>query len=172
MNKEEFLAELRRNLNGKMAPADVDANVDYYRAYIDGELMKGRSETEVMEELGPARLIAKTLTNSPDSDESDGGYTYGGQGSYEQNNYSQGSYGRNGYNQGNYDQGQNTNRSSSQKKTKRNSVLSTIIIILVILLCIFLVLSLIRGTFYLVWRFFPIIIIVILVVWFYRAFRR
>ncbi len=64
MSKEEFLRILRLKLSGAMAPSEVESQVDYYSAYIAGELSKGKSESQIIEELGDPVLIAKTLTSA------------------------------------------------------------------------------------------------------------
>ncbi len=64
MSKEEFLRVLRLKISGAMAPSEVESQIDYYSAYIDGEIMKGKSQEQVIEELGDPTLIAKTLTSA------------------------------------------------------------------------------------------------------------
>ena len=69
MNKEEFLQSLRRDLSGDVPQNVLEENVQYYREYIDGEVAKGRSEAEVIEELGTPRLIAKNIEDTTELDE-------------------------------------------------------------------------------------------------------
>ena len=81
MNKEEFLQSLRRDLSGDVPQNVLEENVQYYREYIDGEVAKGRSEEEVVEELGTPRLIAKNIEDTTEMDEEEaGGQNYGGYG--------------------------------------------------------------------------------------------
>lgn len=61
MNKVEFIEGLRRALEMKTAPQIVRENTDYYSQYIEDEMRKGRSEQEVVEELGDPWVIAKTI---------------------------------------------------------------------------------------------------------------
>ena len=77
MNKEEFLQALRRDLSGDVSPDVLEENMSYYREYIEGEVRKGRSEEEVVEEIGAPRLIAKNIedTSGPD-DEEERSYAY------------------------------------------------------------------------------------------------
>ncbi len=72
MTKEEFLTELREALSGSISPAAVNENVRYYDEYIETESRKGRSEDEVMGELGDPRLIAKTIIDTSLPDEKRG----------------------------------------------------------------------------------------------------
>ncbi len=61
MTKSEFTEILRKTLSGRVSHSVVNENVAYYENYIDTEIRKGRSEEEVLEELGDPRLIAKTI---------------------------------------------------------------------------------------------------------------
>lgn len=65
MNRSEFIKELREALKNSVSEADVQDNVRYYAGYIDDEVKKGRSEKEVLEELGDPWLIAKTIATTP-----------------------------------------------------------------------------------------------------------
>lgn len=53
-----------------MNSAKVQENVAYYNEYIDGEVRKGRSEAEVVEELGDPWAIAKTISDSEEAQSS------------------------------------------------------------------------------------------------------
>ena len=64
MSKQEFLERLRQALNGRVAPNVVAENVDYYEDYINVEIRKGRSEEEVLAQLGDPRLIARTIVET------------------------------------------------------------------------------------------------------------
>lgn len=75
MDRMEFLNILREKLTGTMQEDRIAAHVDYYRDYIDTEIRRGRSETEVLEELGDPRLIAKTLSDTSGVRYSDPGDT-------------------------------------------------------------------------------------------------
>lgn len=64
MNKGEFLEGLRNALSGEVPPSVVQENLRYYDEYIRTEIRKGRGESDVMEELGDARLIARTIIDT------------------------------------------------------------------------------------------------------------
>lgn len=64
MTKQEFLHELQSALQGELEQAAVNENIRYYDNYIMEEARKGKSETEVIEQLGNPRLIAKTLIDT------------------------------------------------------------------------------------------------------------
>ena len=61
MTRAEFLGELRETLSGNMSESEVQSNLAYYSSYIDDEVRKGKTEKEVLEELGSPFAIAKTL---------------------------------------------------------------------------------------------------------------
>ena len=44
-----------------MSESEVQSNLAYYSSYIDDEVRKGKTEEEVLEELGSPFAIAKTL---------------------------------------------------------------------------------------------------------------
>ena len=61
MIKEEFLEGLKRALFSTGSQSLIEYNLDYYSSYIDGEIAKGRSIDDVMNELGDPRLIANSI---------------------------------------------------------------------------------------------------------------
>ena len=61
MDRTEFTEKLQRALAGGLDSSQVADNVRYYQEYIDSEIRKGRSESEVMEQLGDPRLLAKSI---------------------------------------------------------------------------------------------------------------
>ena len=64
MSTDLFLSELREAMEGSVSPSFVNENVRYYEEYIATEVRKGRSEEDIMEELGDPRLIARTLIDT------------------------------------------------------------------------------------------------------------
>ncbi|MBE5906984.1 MAG: DUF1700 domain-containing protein [Lachnospiraceae bacterium] len=64
MTRQEFITELRQALQGQVDQATLQDNLNYYETYIMQESRKGRTEQEVLDELGNPRLIAKTIINS------------------------------------------------------------------------------------------------------------
>ncbi|SFQ35669.1 Uncharacterized membrane protein [Lachnospiraceae bacterium XBB1006] len=64
MTRQEFISELRIALQGQVDQATIQDNLNYYETYIMQESRKGRTEQEVLEELGNPRLIAKTIISS------------------------------------------------------------------------------------------------------------
>ena len=67
MSRREFLEVLRGQLSGQMTHGRAAAHVRYYEDYIQSQVRNGRSESDVLAELGDPRLIAKTLIDTDDS---------------------------------------------------------------------------------------------------------
>ena len=64
MTRDEFLTELNQELATTGFYEFNREQIRYYRDYINGEMSKGRSEQDIMDELGDPRLIAKTIKNA------------------------------------------------------------------------------------------------------------
>ena len=67
MNKRQFLKELQEELSYELPDLLIRNNVEYYSSYIDSEMAKGRSEKEVLEDLGDPRLIARSIIDAAKS---------------------------------------------------------------------------------------------------------
>lgn len=61
MSRDEFLRVLKESLSASLENDAITEQLDYYDKYISDEIDKGRSEKEVLDELGDPRLIAKTI---------------------------------------------------------------------------------------------------------------
>ena len=64
MNKTEFLQQLREALATDLSSRTVEENIRYYSQYISDEERKGKTEEEILNELGDPWLIAKTIINT------------------------------------------------------------------------------------------------------------
>ena len=64
MTKQEFLQGLEERLTAEGAFQLVRENREFYSNYIDGEVAKGRTEEEVLEELGDPSLIGRTILDA------------------------------------------------------------------------------------------------------------
>jgi len=64
LNKTEFLQQLREALVTDLSSRTVEENIRYYSQYISDEERKGRTEEEILNELGDPWLIAKTIINT------------------------------------------------------------------------------------------------------------
>lgn len=74
MTKSEFLTELHRILNGRLGSVEAAPHVEYYQEYIEIEVRGGRTEEEVIDELGSPRLIAKSIGDLADRKKQGGSY--------------------------------------------------------------------------------------------------
>lgn len=64
MTKAEFLETLRGKLTGEVSAAEIAHTLRYYDEYISEAVTAGKSETQVLEELGSPLLIAKTIIDT------------------------------------------------------------------------------------------------------------
>lgn len=79
MTKQEFLQGLRSELDGRVPYSVIQENLNYYDTYINGEVSRGVSEEQVIEELGGPRIIARTIVDAAldTEDRPDGYQSYG-----------------------------------------------------------------------------------------------
>ena len=61
MTKNEFMIKLQEALENDLDASAVRDNINYYSNYIDDEIRKGRSEEEVLDELGDPWVIAQSV---------------------------------------------------------------------------------------------------------------
>jgi len=64
MNKIEFVEQMRRSLSSINDYTYVNDTIAYYENYIESQIRMGKSEQQVMQELGDPRLIAKSICAS------------------------------------------------------------------------------------------------------------
>ena len=64
MDRRQFLDELQRALSSDLAPQYIQENIEYYNNYIRSEIAKGRTEDEVLDELGDPWILARTIKDS------------------------------------------------------------------------------------------------------------
>lgn len=86
MTRYEFLERLRAVLHGEMPDQAVEEQIRFYERYISSETASGKSEEDVLAGLGDARLIARTILETWQSDDTDLEYHAGsgdGQRSYQ-----------------------------------------------------------------------------------------
>lgn len=67
MNKEGFIQELQECLYGEVDNNIILDSVSYYRSYIEEQIGTGKSEQQVLEELGDAAFIAKSIIDANES---------------------------------------------------------------------------------------------------------
>lgn len=64
MNKEGFIQELQECLYGEVDNNIILDSVSYYRGYIEEQMGTGKSEQQVLDELGDAAFIAKSIIDA------------------------------------------------------------------------------------------------------------
>ncbi len=64
MTRSEFLNQLKQDLSNDLDSGQVQENINYYDRYIRDEMGKGRSESEVVDELGDPWAIARNIASS------------------------------------------------------------------------------------------------------------
>lgn len=80
MNRQEFLNTLRSQLSGAISSREVEENIRYYDEYIRDAVENGKSESQILNEIGSPFLIARTIIET--SNKANGaGYQSQGQGS-------------------------------------------------------------------------------------------
>ena len=75
MSKNEFLAKLKEALEMDLSSRKVEEQVAFYRQYINEEIGKGRTEAEVLEELGDPWVISRNILSTEEM-ETSGEYVY------------------------------------------------------------------------------------------------
>ena len=166
MNKEEFLRGLVNALSGNVPPQVVRDQLRYYDDYIRSERQKGRTESEIMEELGDPRLIARTIMDTtPGAAEGEyegyhpfGGFTGNNERSSRQDEQqtAYGTYGANG----------------NIHYYNLNKWYWKVLAVVIVIAFFTLVLTIIGGLLTLVIPLLPVIGIVLLVMWLVQGPRR
>ena len=80
--KRRFLQELKEALKGNVSEPVLAESISYYDGYFNDEIKKGKSEQQVYDDLGPARIIAKTIIDTKGSAASGTYYDEGTEGQY------------------------------------------------------------------------------------------
>ena len=87
MTKEQFMMELEQSLQGEVSAYELSDSLTYYRQYFEDEIRNGKSEEDVIRELGSPRLIARSIIDAHGNE----GAASGNSG-YEDSDYREGSY--------------------------------------------------------------------------------
>ena len=85
--KRRFLQELKEALKGNVSEPVLAESISYYDGYFNDEIKKGKSEQQVYDDLGPARIIAKTIIDTKGSAVSGTYYDEGTEGQYYSSSY-------------------------------------------------------------------------------------
>lgn len=152
MTRYEFLAKLKEALSMELDEQAVKEHVDYYSSYIMDALAQGRTEEEVLGELGDPWAIARSVINMEEASSS----------------------GRTVYDSYDSVKSQSESRYEEQKKAKTysyqtDSKWKTLLIILGIIGVIALIFTIIGGIISLL---MPILVPVIVIMLVFRLFNR
>ena len=156
MSKQEFLDTLRRALARELSESEVADNINYYWNYIEQQVASGKSEEQVLSELGDPRLIARTILQVDQQKE-------GAADPYYQNTVYTEDEPSGSYRQ---DVGADPFEDDfgTQIHVRRRGVSDWIRIILVILI----VLVVLGVFFHILWKLLPFLIAAAVVLWIYR----
>lgn len=61
MTRTEFIETLRNQLVGEVSEEEIENTIRYYQEYISEAMRQGKTEAQVLEELGSPNLIARTV---------------------------------------------------------------------------------------------------------------
>lgn len=61
MTKKEFISQLTDTLEGMVPASVLHENIRYYEKYFHEQMLNGKTEAEIAEELGNPRLIGKSI---------------------------------------------------------------------------------------------------------------
>ena len=143
MDRKEFLEGLRSYLEPEMSAEEIRENINYYERYITEEVIKGRREEDVVQELGDPWVIAKTIT---DMKENSANYDSSHESTYEE-----------------------AQNRRSVKTFQINSTWKRILFILAIVGIVFVIFSVITG---IIGLFAPILFPLLVVITVFRFFNR
>jgi len=170
MNKDEFLRGLEAALAGEVPAAVIRDNVNFYDSYISQETAKGRTVDEIVAEIGDARIVAKTIVEHAEAEG-----TAGGDSGSE--SYRDASYGGSGRTSESYEQ--SANRGSGVHYIDLNKWYWKLLLIVIGLLIVTTVLRIVGAVFAIVGgivsllvRFAAPVMVVLLLVWFIKGFKR
>lgn len=157
MTKQDFLEELRRMLNRELEADEVAENIRYYSDYIDGAVQSGKSEAQVLSELGDPRMIARTILDVDQQKEEQGGYFGSGRGTVFTENE-----------EGAYHAEEESSRTGGSGMHHFEVQTSGWKVWLIVILVLVVVIGLLGTVFAILWKLLPFILICAAVVWVYR----
>lgn len=153
MTKQEFLETLGRILNRELSEQEVAENLHYYEQYITQQMNSGKTEEQVLGELGDPRLIARTILQVDQQREEE---VYGGRESV----YTEEEDG--------------TFRQESQKRESEGGyhvhTVSGIKSLVILVLVLIVLLMLISTVFKIALKLLPVALVIAVVLWIYREF--
>ena len=165
MSKNEFIQGLEAALSGNVPPETVRENLIYYRDYIRTEQEKGRTEQDIMDELGDPRLIARTIMDTTPGAEEGAFEPYHFRGFFSEGSQS-GSYSQSG---GSYNQDGSRGHIHYYNLDKWYWKLLAVVVVVLFFMLLF---TLITGFLSLVIPMLPVLGLIAVIMWFVGGRRR
>ena len=165
MNREDFLRELEEALAGDVPEAVIRDNLSYYGSYLSQEMAKGRSVDDIVAEIGEPFIIAKTIIDSTEAADDPAGND--GYGSYRET-YTDS---RSGQYQG-ADQGYGEQQGPHMHYIDLNKWYWKLLAIIILFMVVSLVFNIVGGILALLIRFAGPLMMIFLVVWVIRNFKK
>lgn len=165
MNREDFLRELEEALAGDVPEAVIRDNLSYYGSYLSQEMAKGRSVDDIVAEIGEPFIIAKTIIDSTEAADDPAGND--GYGSYRET-YTDS---RSGQYQ-NTDQGYGDQQGPHMHYIDLNKWYWKLLAIIILFMVVSLVFNIVGGILALLIRFAGPLMMIFLVVWVIRNFKK
>lgn len=174
MNREEFLRGLQNALSGEVPPSVVRDNLRYYDNYIRSEIQKGRSEEQVMEELGEPRLIARTIIDTTPGAGEGGFEEYRSFGSFSSGGYGgdSGSDGRDAAGRGEEDEQSRQRMSGNIHYYDLNKWYWKLLGVVLVIFIVTVLLMLIGGVLSIMIPLLPFFLVMMILMWFFRGPQR
>lgn len=157
MTKTEFLEGLREGLNGAVTSQVLQESVEYYNRYINDSIAEGKTEEQVLEELGSVRLIVKTIIEA----NAGAGRREETQYRQEQQNGKREQQEKAGFHADVNDKGQ---FDVKYGKFSFNSWYGKLLLILLAVLIVAVIIALIVGVFMVAWYLLPVIAVIAIIV--------
>lgn len=149
MSRQEFLQRLRQALTGQVPGNVMEENIKYYDEYISAEMGKGRTEEEVTASIGDPRLIARTIMDASENAK-DTSYSEEGRTVYEEN----------------------ADSGKSIHYVNLNKWYWKLLGVIAVVLFFTLLFSVVSGIFTLLMPIMGPVLLILLVMWFFRGMRR
>ncbi len=180
MTRDAYLKGLEEALKGSVPDSVVRENIDFYRDYINGELSKGKTVDDVVEEIGSPSLVARSIIKSGGGRRASGSSSSGNSNtSSSGNSSSQTTYedtsGRSSYNNRNGGQANRANRMNRMNRGfrfGRGSRYMRLFMPLIIMIVLPIVMRLFSSVIFLVIRYAWPLLLIILIVWMIRRGSR
>ena len=157
MTKEQFMMELEQSLQGEVSAYELSDSLTYYRQYFEDEIRNGKSEEDVIREVGSPRLIARSIIDAHGNE----GAASGNAG-YEDSDYREGSYSKYG---SSYDSERGDIENSGQRGGGTLQNAGRMIMTIIISALIFFV------VFFLLRALLPVAVVIIAIVFIVRLIR-